>query len=440
MIYDCVTFFNEIDLLELRFTELNDVVDRFVVVEAPITFSGDIKPLLFSENTQRFDQWKERIIHVVVEDMPGGSDPWIRENFQRDAIARGLAGAKPWDEIIISDCDEVPHPEAIRSWDPSSGPCCFNQLFSYYWINCIKGEWKGSRISRFDQMEQIGGANSLRMHQYPAIPNGGWHFSFLGGPEAIRAKIEAYSHQELNISEFKTESYLQQVTSIGIDLFGRRDTPSRFVPLDGRFPRTVLSQREKYSQFIREARFHEEWYDEKLLLKVCRLLASLNGMKGSVIEIGCWEGRSTIALAHTCYPDPLLAIDTWTGSMDESPDHVTVALARERDVWTQFWCNVELLTKGNVNPIKIDCHEFLHSWRGPIKFIHIDASHDFRSVKRTIEAVLPWLVPGGIVCGSDFENASTQRNDLDGGVERAVRELLPGFIQKGNLWYWKRRE
>ena len=33
MIYDCFTFFNELDLLEIRLNTLNDVVDRFVIAE-----------------------------------------------------------------------------------------------------------------------------------------------------------------------------------------------------------------------------------------------------------------------------------------------------------------------------------------------------------------------------------------------------------------------
>ena len=38
-IYDCFTFFNELDLLEIRLNELNEVVDYFVLVEATTTHS-----------------------------------------------------------------------------------------------------------------------------------------------------------------------------------------------------------------------------------------------------------------------------------------------------------------------------------------------------------------------------------------------------------------
>jgi beta-1,4-mannosyl-glycoprotein beta-1,4-N-acetylglucosaminyltransferase len=39
-IFDCFTFFNELDLLEIRLHELAPVVDRFVIAESPVTFTG----------------------------------------------------------------------------------------------------------------------------------------------------------------------------------------------------------------------------------------------------------------------------------------------------------------------------------------------------------------------------------------------------------------
>jgi len=37
-IYDCVLFFNELETLELRLEILNDIVDKFVIVESTVTF------------------------------------------------------------------------------------------------------------------------------------------------------------------------------------------------------------------------------------------------------------------------------------------------------------------------------------------------------------------------------------------------------------------
>ena len=59
-------------------------------------------------------------------------------------------------------------------------------------------------------------------------------------------------------------------------------------------------------------------------------------------------------------------------------------------------------TKGNVIPIRMDCHDF-SMWFGDIKFLHIDACHDYKSVITTIRNLLPYMIEGGIMCGDDFE-------------------------------------
>ena len=45
-IYDCFTFCNEFDLLELRLRELYDHVDYFVLVEANKTFQNKDKDII----------------------------------------------------------------------------------------------------------------------------------------------------------------------------------------------------------------------------------------------------------------------------------------------------------------------------------------------------------------------------------------------------------
>src|SRR5260370_28785385 len=139
MIFDCFPFYNELDLLELGFCELDEVVDGFVVAEAPVTHAGRPKSLYFAENAHRFSEWSHKITHVIVNDMPGDPDPWRRENHQRNALVRGLNGAAAGDGIIISDADEIPSADAVRCWSADMGSRAFEQLCSYYWINCVGG-------------------------------------------------------------------------------------------------------------------------------------------------------------------------------------------------------------------------------------------------------------------------------------------------------------
>ena len=182
--------------------------------------------------------------------------------------------------------------------------------------------------------------------------------------------------------------------------------------------------------------FHEKWFSEDSIFALEALAHKLHHLKGAVIEIGCWEGAGAVTLANAVKPEIVYAVDHWQGNVAESPDHVTTRILEERDVKATFEINIRNMTEGNVKLLSEDCHKFEASFKRPIKLCHIDASHDYESVKQSIINLVPKVVSGGILCGDDFLSAHANRKDLDGGVERAVRELLPEFYQRGNFWYW----
>jgi len=69
-LYDCFTFFNELELLDLRLMTLNDVVDFFVLVEANRTHTGAPKEFIFEKNKDMFAEYLDKIIYVKIEDLP----------------------------------------------------------------------------------------------------------------------------------------------------------------------------------------------------------------------------------------------------------------------------------------------------------------------------------------------------------------------------------
>ena len=136
MIYDCFSFFNELDLLEIRLNVLKDVVDKFVLVEAGETHSGKTKPLYFKENESRFAAFRDRIIYVCIERFPDVcTTDWARENYQRNAIADGLKGAKDDDVVLVSDLDEIPRPEKIVEFAGRPGVKVFDQTYYAFYLN-----------------------------------------------------------------------------------------------------------------------------------------------------------------------------------------------------------------------------------------------------------------------------------------------------------------
>ena len=65
-VYDCFNFFNELDILDIRLHELNDVVDKFVLIESVETFTGKSKPLFYNDNKERFKKFEDKIIHIII--------------------------------------------------------------------------------------------------------------------------------------------------------------------------------------------------------------------------------------------------------------------------------------------------------------------------------------------------------------------------------------
>jgi beta-1,4-mannosyl-glycoprotein beta-1,4-N-acetylglucosaminyltransferase len=286
MIYDCFTFFNELELLELRLNELAGVVDRFVLVEATQTHTNKSKPLHYQENRARFSEFHDKIIHIVVDDLPVSSDPWVPENFQRNCIARGLTKCRPDDFVLVSDLDEIPrasvvaemtrkipyHDNALanavhgtlnsklsqnifkrkgfRRLLRKNHPFVwkFEQVTYVHYINCLSTEIsRGTRMTRF---RDFSCAEELRHSGRNSIKNAGWHFTWMGGAERIRDKLEAYSHQECNLPQFNNPDHINRILNKGSTLF-KEDVHLKIVPLDDSFPGYVLTHPEKFSHWLK---------------------------------------------------------------------------------------------------------------------------------------------------------------------------------------------
>jgi beta-1,4-mannosyl-glycoprotein beta-1,4-N-acetylglucosaminyltransferase len=61
MLFDCFTYFNEKELLELRVEMLKDVVDGFIITEGNLTFKGEPKIFTCVENIIELGLPEEKI-------------------------------------------------------------------------------------------------------------------------------------------------------------------------------------------------------------------------------------------------------------------------------------------------------------------------------------------------------------------------------------------
>lgn len=251
MIYDCFSFFNELDLLEIRLATLDRVVDRFVISESNFTHRGIPKPLYYKDNESRFAKFRSKIIHVV---SPDPEDPeraksdveygWICENRQRNATIRAIEKELRDDDIlIVSDLDEIPDPQSVLKAAKCNRPVRLRQKLYCFFLNyrcCTTPYWyTGSVVLPYSVFRDL--ATYRRLCDGPAfdsaenesptatkvralrditvIRDGGWHFSYIGGIKKVLEKIN--SIVDGNDAVLIDEASIRKCIASGNDIYGR---------------------------------------------------------------------------------------------------------------------------------------------------------------------------------------------------------------------------
>ena len=243
-IYDCLTFFNEFELLDLRIAEIYDLVDVMVVVEADTTFQNTAKPLYLWELQQRYYHL-DKLRVLSISDMPGG-DPWANEQHQRDSIMRGLNDAEPDDIIMISDADEIPRPSTIQALRDSSASVfgfrmpLFNFKYNYMMINqdcysvwsgaCRRGALDSPEIFRRSRHALNSFGYGYNDGTVQLIEHAGWHFTYLGTEEFARTKIQSFAHAETNRPEILDQLDIEDSIRRGTGII-RTNQDYRFAPV-----------------------------------------------------------------------------------------------------------------------------------------------------------------------------------------------------------------
>ena len=212
MIIDCFPFFNELDVLDIRLNILNEVVDKFVLVEASKTQSKIDKPFYFEKNKNRYSKFLDKIVHIKIEDYPE-EDGWAMENFQRNCIQRGFEKLNlSMDDIIaISDVDEIWNPKLNLHFNEILNKNTFfsaNMKYFVFYLNLetINKTWIGTIFTKFKNLQQYS-PQDLRnkKDQVPSTENSGWHFGYQGGKEIVYNKylscIEPIDKSNLPIKE-----------------------------------------------------------------------------------------------------------------------------------------------------------------------------------------------------------------------------------------------
>jgi O-methyltransferase len=168
------------------------------------------------------------------------------------------------------------------------------------------------------------------------------------------------------------------------------------------------------------------------LAYLCSCLEAVRDVPGSVVEVGCFRGDTTLFLNRhmTCeaIEKPYWAIDTFSGFRDEDLD-VEVARGQHTvlyrglfEVNNQRWFDYVMHRENlqRVRSVACDAGAFEFGAVAPIALCLIDVVL-YQPVKRALPRIWDVLAPGGIVVVDDYR---TDEDSGFSGAGRAYREFV----------------
>jgi hypothetical protein len=175
-----------------------------------------------------------------------GAPHWKHEFLQKESIKYGLQDLKDDDIVFIGDVDEV--------WDPrhsrllhAGEPVKLNLLvYTYYLNNRSSEQFNGTLCGSW---KYIKGEclNHLRSNAWKAALPMGWHFTSMGGPEALKKKLtDSYTQESYATPEVLAN--LEYNIEHGRDFLGRNFS---YTLDESDWPEFLKQNRDKYSHLCR---------------------------------------------------------------------------------------------------------------------------------------------------------------------------------------------
>ena len=246
-IIDAFLFYNELDMLEFRLTELNEHVDYFIILESSFDFNGNRKESVFNSNIQRFNNWKNKIIHI---DCPEFANPEINKDsiisYMTSKLAIFLSSLNIdfEDIIMLSDVDEIPNFNKLDSLiDLLTFESVFLRQKRFFWTTKYidKDLSYGTVVHQYTKVLQnplilksyYETKSSKQFSNHTSIDSG-WHFSHFEDLGKLHEKLELINGQKYSIKDLK----IKMNNLIPIKYPDLRDEYS-LIDYDGDLPKNV---------------------------------------------------------------------------------------------------------------------------------------------------------------------------------------------------------
>ena len=263
-ILDCITFFDNNFMFQIRYNILVNYVDYFIICESLFDHKGNPKKKNF---IWRNEYDKDKIKYFLLEKpFPKNTDPWINQAIQREYLLSSTNFADPNDYIFFSDPDEIPRPEIIENFELKKKygiflQDCFNYKFNLF--NKYESPWEGTRVAKKKNLKSIDfmrqeiksknlNYNFFRFDKEKNIQifeKGGWHFNNIMSYEEISLKLKTFAHTEFSGDNFSSIEIIKDKINRQTDLFNRGHKYQK-VKFDNFFPKYILENKKKFHKWI----------------------------------------------------------------------------------------------------------------------------------------------------------------------------------------------
>jgi len=138
---------------------------------------------------------------------------------------RGLDGvAVPGDKIFISDCDELWDTDVAQQNLFDNTWITFREDLFYYYVNCKQNcTWDGPIMAPYGSFDCPQTLRNIGRGGFNFRYPGGWHYSFMGGAERIREKVENIAESHCIIDRVGAVDEIRQKMETASDLWNRTD-------------------------------------------------------------------------------------------------------------------------------------------------------------------------------------------------------------------------
>lgn len=306
---------------------------------------------------------------------------WSQEVWPNNyAVARNMVMEKAWasgaDAVLFLDGDEMVFPDELSVFLKCAG----EELVGFPRVNLRRGglyedfsypDYQVRYVPRLSGLWYRGVVHEVISNHFEKSAMDIYHYSKF-------KSLEYQYRKEVNYSRLKA----------GLNSYWSESVPDRWesgqvgVRFDGPIPFTEL--------------FSSDWFTPHTETME-PFLDRFKDKQCSILEIGCYEGRSTTWFLRNLPYSKVVAIDTFRGSSEHKELGINFNGVRER-----FLFNIDRYAD-RVTLLEGRSQVVLSEMRGEqFNIAFIDGSHEAKDVLTDLCAVFPLMIQGGIIIADDY--------------------------------------